>query len=116
MEARQMTLNKAMKTSFESVALPVAVRKKMGVIAMKVMGQEFLIGQATPEKLMYYALSLPVTTASIGMPKFEHIEDNVRLAKAFKPLPEQEMRELSKTLSQKTKMAMDSFLSHHVDA
>ena len=116
METRQMVLDKTMKTSFETVALPVAVRKKMGVIAMKTMGQEYLIGQATPEKLLYYALSLPVTTASVGMPKLEHIEDNVRLVKAFTPLPNSEMRELSKTLSQRNKTAMDSFLSRHVDA
>jgi predicted aldo/keto reductase-like oxidoreductase len=116
MEQHKMVLDKTVKTSFETVALPVAVRKKMGVIAMKVMGQDYLIGQATPEKLMYYALSLPVTTASIGMPKLDQIEDNVRLAKAFKPLSAREMRELSTTLSQKNKVAMDSFLSHHVDA
>jgi uncharacterized protein len=116
MQMRQMVLDKTMKTSFEAVALPVAVRKNMGVIAMKVMGQEFLIGQATPEKLLHYALSLPVTTASVGMPKLEHIEDNVRLVKAFKPLSVQEMRELSITVSRQTKAAMDSFLKHHVDA
>jgi predicted aldo/keto reductase-like oxidoreductase len=116
MEMRQMIPDKTMKTSFETVALPVAVRKKMGVIAMKVMGQEFLIGQATPEKLLRYALSLPVTTASVGMPKLEHIEDNVRLAKAFTPLSEREMKELSTTLSRQNKAAMDLFLSHHVDA
>jgi predicted aldo/keto reductase-like oxidoreductase len=116
MEMRQMVPNKTMKTSFETVALPVAVRKKMGVIAMKVMGQEFLIGQATPEKLLRYALSLPVATASVGMPKLEHIEDNVRLAKAFQPLSERERKELSKTLSRQSKAAMDLFLSRHVDA
>jgi predicted aldo/keto reductase-like oxidoreductase len=116
MQMRQMVPDKTMKTSFETVALPVAVRKKMGVIAMKVMGQEFLVGQATPEKLLSYALSLPVTTASVGMPKLEHIEDNVRLAKAFKPLSEREMQELSTTLSRQNKAAMDLFLSHHVDA
>ena len=53
MEGSRMVPNGAMQTSFQTVALPVAVRKKMGVIAMKVMGQEQLIGQATPEKLLY---------------------------------------------------------------
>jgi uncharacterized protein len=116
MEQHRMVPDKTINTSFEKVALPVAVRKKMGIIAMKTMGQDYLIGPATPQKLLYYALSLPVTTASVGMPKLGHIEENVRLAKAFKPLPESEMRELSTTLSQKAKAAMDSFLSHHVDA
>jgi predicted aldo/keto reductase-like oxidoreductase len=72
-----MVPNEAIKTSFETVALPVASRKQMGVIAMKVFAQDALIGQATPEKLLHYSLSLPVTTAVTGMPKFEHIEENV---------------------------------------
>ena len=41
----------------------------MGVIAMKVFGQEQLVGAAAPEKLLTYALSLPVGLASVGMPK-----------------------------------------------
>src|SRR5262249_21184065 len=46
---------------FEELALPVAVRKQMGVIAMKVFGQEQLVGAAPIEKLLAYALSLPVS-------------------------------------------------------
>src|SRR5882762_628482 len=55
-----MVPNPAMKTSFETLALPVALRKKMGVIGMKVFAQDALIGQSTAEKLLYYTLSLPV--------------------------------------------------------
>jgi hypothetical protein len=50
------------------------------------------------------------------MPKLAHIDDNVRMEKAFKPRQPQEMRELSTTLSQKIQMAMDSFLRDRVDA
>jgi len=89
------------KTSFEKVALPVALRKKMGVIAMKVMAQDGLIGPATPEKLLSYAMSLPLATAVVGMPKLEHIENNVRLARSFKPLPESEMRQLPTQLDRR---------------
>ena len=104
------------KTSFEKIALPVAIRKKMGVIAMKVMAQDGLIGPATPEKLLSYAMSLPVATAIVGMPKLEQIEANVRLTRSFKPLPESEMRELSTHLAQKHKAALDRFFLRHVDA
>ncbi|MEJ7607645.1 MAG: aldo/keto reductase [Bryobacteraceae bacterium] len=45
--------------SFESLALPVAVQKKMGIIAMKVFAQEGLNGKAPVEKLISYSLSLP---------------------------------------------------------
>ena len=95
--------NEAMKSSFERVALPVANRKNMGAISMKVLAQEALVGQATAEKLLYYSLSLPVSTAVVGMPKLDHIEENVRLAKAFKPLLPREMEQLSGRLSEKTR-------------
>ena len=110
-----MVVNQAMKPSFETTALPVAVRKKMGVLGMKVFAQEALVGQAAPQKLLYYTLSLPVTAAVVGMPKLEHIEENVRLAKTFQPLPAAEMQELSGRLSARNKQALDRFFEHHVD-
>ena len=111
-----MVINEAMKTSFQTVALPVANRKKMGVIAMKIFAQEALLEQAPLEKLMYYSLSLPVTLVTIGMPKLDHIQSNVMLAKAYKPMPKAEMQELSTRLAGKNKAAFDRFLSHHIDA
>lgn len=111
-----MEINEAMKTSFETVALPVANRKKMGVIAMKVYAQEGLLGQAPPEKLLYYSLSLPVSSAVAGMPSLHFIEQNVMLARSFKALPKSEMQELSGRLAAKNKMALDRRFAHHVDA
>lgn len=113
---RGMVPNTAMKSSFETEALPVAVRKNMGILGMKIFAQDALAGQATPEKLMYYTLSLPVAAAVIGMPKMEYLEDNVRLAKAFQPLPASEMKELSGKLSDRNKEALDRFFRNHVDA
>jgi hypothetical protein len=49
------------------------------------------------------------------MPKLEHIEENVRLAKTFQPLPAAEMQELSGRLSARNKQALDRFFEHHVD-
>ncbi len=55
-DCTQMALNAAMrgqekgiKSSFETVALPVALKKKMGVTAMKIFAQDKLIGQAPPK-------------------------------------------------------------------
>jgi hypothetical protein len=110
-----MVPNPQMKTSFETEALPVALRKKMGVLAIKIYAQEHLLAKAAPEKLLYYTLSLPVTTAVIGMPRLEHIDDNVRMVKAFRPLPAAEMRRLAGNLSQNNKMALDRFFRDHVD-
>lgn len=114
--ASKMEINTAVKTSFESLALPVAVKKKMGVIAMKVYAQEGLLGQAPLEKLLYYSLSLPVSLAVVGMPKLEYIEENVRMAKAFKPLAKAEMKAMSQTLSDRNKAAFDRYFRDHIDA
>jgi len=111
-----MVINPEMKPSFQTIALPIANRKKMGVIAMKVSAQEGLLDEAPFEKLMYYSLSLPVTLVTVGMPKPEFIDQNVALAKAFKPMPKSEMQALSKRLSDKKKTALDRFFSHHIDA
>jgi aryl-alcohol dehydrogenase-like predicted oxidoreductase len=40
----QMALNASRNGRFEELALPAARRKNLGVIAMKVAGQEFLLG------------------------------------------------------------------------
>ena len=40
----------------------------------------------SPEPLIRYALSLPVSTAVIGMPKLQFIDQNIALVKSFKPM------------------------------
>jgi aryl-alcohol dehydrogenase-like predicted oxidoreductase len=113
---RGMVPNPAIHTSFETLALPVAQRKKMGVLAIKAFAQDALIGQAPVEKLLYYTLSLPITAAVVGMPKLEHIEANVKLAQAYRPLPAVEMRRMGEALSTKNKAALDRFFRDHLDA
>lgn len=110
-----MVINADMKPSFESIALPVAVRKKMGIIAMKVYAADGLAGQATPEKLLRYSLSLPVSLAVVGMPSLQMIEENTRMAREFKPMPKHEMEALAQTLSSRNKLALDMYFHHHSD-
>lgn len=100
---------------FENIALPVAQSKKMGITAMKIFGQEKLVGEASPEKLIRYVMSLPVAAAIIGMPKLDHLEQNVTVAKSFKPMPHDEMKSLAAELSSKHKLAMDRYFQNHVD-
>ncbi|MCZ2156606.1 MAG: aldo/keto reductase [Bryobacterales bacterium] len=100
---------------FEEVALPVANRKGIGVIAMKVYGQEHLNGEATAEELVRYSLSLPVSAAVAGMPKVSYLEENVRIAKAFKPFDKATMRRMSSDLASRKKVAMDRFFVNHRD-
>lgn len=101
---------------FEELALPVAVRKQMGVIAMKVFGQEQIIGVAPIEKLLRYSLSLPVSLASLGMPRREFIETNIELARAFVPMAEPERRRLTESIAAERKVSLARFFQDHLDA
>jgi len=85
---------------------------------MKVFARDALAAQpeASARNLIYYALTLPVTMAVVGHPTVEHLEQNVRLVKAFQPLPKTEMEQLARALSTRNKTALVEFFRHHVDA
>jgi predicted aldo/keto reductase-like oxidoreductase len=110
-----MVPNPDMKTSFETLALPVAHGKNMGIIAMKVFAQDALLEHSSPEKLLHYSLSLPVATAVVGMPKLEHISANIQSAKNFQPLSKHEMERMSSGLSELKKAELDRFFMNHRD-
>jgi aryl-alcohol dehydrogenase-like predicted oxidoreductase len=76
----------------EEALLPIARRKDVGVIAMKVYGH----GELKKRDLaLRYSLGLPgVSTAILGMKEEAEIEENVRLAQEFKPLQDEELRKL----------------------
>lgn len=103
---------------FESKVLPAAAKKDMGVIAMKVMGQGSIVGegdgQATPEELIRYALSLPVATVNVAHTSLPILEQNVAAAKSFRPMSEGEMARLRARLSGAAP-AWAHFLRHHDD-
>lgn len=102
-------------SGFEAVAMPVAVRKQMGLTAMKVFAQEKLLGKAAPEMLLRYAMSLPVTATTVGMPQLEHIDFNTKVAKSFKPLSPEEMHSLPQSVSAQMRASIDRFFADHVD-
>ena len=125
LDCAQMALNAAQSalsapphttTVFENTALQVALRKNVGILAMKIWLQDFLpdVPERTARNLMYYTLSLPVAAAVIGCPKLEHLEENARLAKAFQPLPKTEMLRLSNSLS-RYKLTMNEVFRNHID-
>jgi uncharacterized protein len=114
-----MVLNPAITTSFEHVALPVARTKNLGILAMKITGQEMLVGtgadKSEMEKLLRYALSLPVAAAVVGMPTQEMIRQNAESARNFEPMPADEMRDFSRRIAGAHKLALDSKFREHVD-
>lgn len=102
-------------SGFEMIAMPVALKKKMGLTAMKVFAQEKLLGKAAPEILIRYAMTLPVAAATIGMPKLEHLDFNLSVAKNFKPLSPEEMKRLPESVTPQMRAAIDRFFSDHYD-
>lgn len=111
----EMKLATAVKGTFEELALPVATRKRMGVIAMKVFGQEHLLGTAPAEELLAYVLSLPVSLASVGMPLPELIERNAALAQKFTPMSRRKRKRLVDSIEIGRKHALHRFLRDHED-
>jgi uncharacterized protein len=94
----------------------VAIRKKMGVIAMKLFGQERLVASAPIDKLLTYSLSLPVSLASLGIPKPEFIERNIALARSFTAMSSGERRALTDSIAAEDRVSLAKFFHDHRDA
>lgn len=83
--------------SFLNSTLMKAHEKGMGIIAMKVPGRGYLLEAGVVDSiapLMRYALSYPISTVIIGCETPAQVEENVRAAQAFEPMPPEEMRSL----------------------
>ena len=73
----------------------LTAEKEVGVIAMKVFGGGGLIQRGfTPEQLLNYVFSYPISTAIVGISRIPHLEQNVEIAKNFVKLTEEEMEEV----------------------
>lgn len=103
---------------FRENLLPIALKKKMGVIAMKVMGGgegALAIGNAIHNEkknwywdeakkqfdsstLVRYTLGLPVSCAIVGMKSFKELEANLTAAAEMKPLTRKEQNEIEQLL------------------
>jgi aryl-alcohol dehydrogenase-like predicted oxidoreductase len=112
----QMAMNPARVLNFESQALPAARKKDLGVILMKVTGQERLLGAngASPQALLRYAWTLPVSTVVCGMPKLEFLDQNAASARAFTPMPQGDIDALRNQLAGR-QIALERFFANHQD-
>jgi len=91
-----MALNAADKhyNSFIENLLPVCIEKNMGVIGMKIPARDRIFdhgGIISMKEAMSYTLSLPVSTIIIGIDKIPELEENIKIAKEFEALNENEM-------------------------
>ncbi len=88
--------------SFLTEIIPLANRKKMGIVGMKI----YLRGIASRLKkhvsidsFYRYALSLPISTGVIGCDSIEQLEQNVSFAESFEPLEDEEKKELEEIVA-----------------
>ena len=116
----QMAMNPARALQFEELALPAAKKKNLGVILMKVTAQEKLLGAGAGktgiEPLIRYALSLPVSAAVVGMPKLQFVDQNVMIAKSFKPMNASEMDQVRSQVASQRASLEHFFLRHRDEA
>lgn len=74
--------------------LPTAVDKKMGIVGMKIPARDRIFehgGIITIKEAMEYVMSLPVSTIIIGIDDIPQLEENIKIAKNFKPLTADQM-------------------------
>jgi predicted aldo/keto reductase-like oxidoreductase len=94
-DAVQMPLNAFDGTfqSFEQIVLPVLVKRKIAVLAMKTRGGGAILrtGTCTAEDLWRYVTALPITTVVSGMESLDMLRKNLALARDLKPMTPDEM-------------------------
>lgn len=74
--------------SFAHEFLPKANEKGTAIIGMKVLALGKLANWY--EKALQYTLSLPISTAIVGMESMEQLEKNLAVARSFKPMTDLE--------------------------
>jgi aryl-alcohol dehydrogenase-like predicted oxidoreductase len=98
-DAVQMPLNPFDSTflSFEQEVLPELNRRGIAALGMKPIvghGESVKKGMLTAQEALSYAMSLPVTTTITGMEKLEILQQNLKIAQGFQPLPPDRMQAL----------------------
>jgi len=74
--------------------LPLAVEKKMGIVGMKIPARDRIFahgGIITIKEAMDYVMTLPVSTIIIGLDDVAQLEENIKIAREFKPLTADQM-------------------------
>jgi aryl-alcohol dehydrogenase-like predicted oxidoreductase len=74
-------INAAKYNGNEEGLLPLAIKRDVGIIAIKIMGQNALIGNVSGDDLLRYGLSLPISVANVGMDGFAPLESCANVAK-----------------------------------
>lgn len=99
----QMPLNvmDAHYDSFQKRVLPELVKHGIGPLAMKSMGDPFILQSktVTPLECLHYAMSLPVSVVITGCDSLPILQQALQAARSFRPLNESEVAAiLAKTI------------------
>ncbi|MBX6313260.1 MAG: aldo/keto reductase [Isosphaeraceae bacterium] len=81
--------------SFQKLVLPECLKRGIGVLGMKSLGGAGkIVSEAgiPVEDALRYVLSLPITTLVSGMDSMEVLEQNLKIARNFRPMSPDEMR------------------------
>lgn len=91
-------LNAARDNECEEKFMPLALKKNIGLICMKVTAQNTLIGNVSGKDLVRYCFGLPAHVVNVGMDGYTTLESCVELAKE-KPLSAAERDAIHKKLA-----------------
>jgi predicted aldo/keto reductase-like oxidoreductase len=80
--------------SFEQRVLPVAVERGMGIQGMKNFANAKLLQSFSVQECLSYVLSLPIHCTAVGCTTPGQLEDDVRIAREWKPLDAERMAAL----------------------
>jgi aryl-alcohol dehydrogenase-like predicted oxidoreductase len=70
-------MNATRSNGNEDNMIPLALKRDLGIIAIKIMGQNVLVGNVTGDDLLRYAMTLPVSVLNVGMDNFPALESCV---------------------------------------
>jgi aryl-alcohol dehydrogenase-like predicted oxidoreductase len=89
-DAVQMPLNvmDAHFESFEKKVLPVLLRRDIGVLGMKPMGDHVILESktATPVECLHYAMNLPTSVVITGCDSLPILQQALQAARSFQPM------------------------------
>ena len=105
--------------SFEAKVLPILQKQNIGVLAMKPMGDPFILQSktVTPLECLHYSMNLPTSVVITGCDSLKILQQALDAARSFQPMDKQELAAL---LAQTAKAAQAGEFekyktSHHFD-
>ena len=89
--------DRGMNPSFIDTVVKEANKRDMGIVGMKIFAQRYAFhpkAATTAWELITYALSQPISTIIVGIDSIAQLEENVAIAKNFRPMDADMMKKL----------------------